>query len=119
MVPLLAVLLVPFLAANALADVPHGNGLVGPSPGDCAELGIVAVIEPPGENSATAWDLNSGHHVVLQEVDATFTASDGQVFTFHKAWGRKTGLETITCMGQFEEEGGSGQFTAVVAIIPQ
>lgn len=118
-VPLMAaVLLVPLSGASALASVPNGGGLVGPSAGDCEELGVVAVIEPPGENDTTAWDINSGQHVVLQELDATFTASDGQVFTFHKTWGGKAGLETITCTGEFEEDGGTGQFTAVVAIVP-
>ena len=61
-VPLIAaMLLVPLSGARALASVPNGEGLVGPSAGECEDLGIVAVIEPPGENSATASALSIGH----------------------------------------------------------
>lgn len=118
--PLLAaMLLVPLSATSALASVPNGAGLEGPIPLTCEDLGVVAVIDPPGNNDATSWDLNSGAHIVLQQVDATVTTADGQVHTFHKTWGRKTGLDTITCTGEITEGDATGQLTAVVAIVPQ
>jgi hypothetical protein len=109
------------LALTALpagAKVPQGQGLVSFGEVQCEGLGTVSVFGPRGEGAATAF-ATTGEHVVLQSFDATFTDTEGHVFTFSKTFGTKAGLTTFTCTQHFEEPGeGTGDITAIVAIVP-
>lgn len=109
------------LALTALpagAKVPRGQGLVSFGEVQCEGLGTVSVFGPRGEGAATAF-ATTGEHIVLQSFDATFTDTEGHVFTFSKTFGTKAGLTTFTCTQHFEEPGeGTGDITAIVAIVP-
>jgi hypothetical protein len=109
------------LALTALpagAKVPQGQGLVSFGEVECEGLGTVSVFGPRGEGAATAF-ATTGQHVVLQSFEATFTDTEGHVFTFSKTFGTKAGLTTFTCTQHFEEPGeGTGDITAIVAIVP-
>ena len=109
------------LALTALpagAKVPQGQGLVSFGEVQCEGLGTVSVFGPRGEGAATAF-ATTGEHVVLQSFDATFTDTEGHVFTFSKTFGTKAGLTTFTCTQHFVEPGeGTGDITAIVAIVP-
>jgi hypothetical protein len=109
------------LALTALpagAKVPQGQGLVSFGEVECEGLGTVSVFGPRGEGAATAF-ATTGQHVVLQSFTATFTDTEGHVFTFSKTFGTKAGLTTFTCTQHFEEPGeGTGDITAVVGIVP-
>jgi hypothetical protein len=109
------------LALTALpagANVPQGQGLVSFGEVQCEGLGTVSVFGPRGEGAATAF-ATTGQHVVLQSFDATFTDTEGHVFTFSRTFGTKAGLTTFVCTQHFEEPGeGTGDITAIVAIVP-
>lgn len=105
-------------AGPASANVPGGKGLEEFGVVSCEGIGDVSVFGPRGEGAATAF-ATTGQHVVLQSFDATFTDTEGHVFTFSKSFGQKAGLTTFTCTQHFEEPGeGTGDITAIVAIVP-
>jgi hypothetical protein len=105
-------------AGPASANVPGGKGLVDFGVVTCEGIGDVSVFGPRGEGAATAF-ATTGQHVVLQSFDVTFTDVAGEVFTFSKSFGAKAGLTTFTCTQDISEPGeGTGEITAVVAIVP-
>jgi hypothetical protein len=105
-------------AGSASANVPGGKGLEDFGVVTCEGIGEVSVFGPRGEGAATAF-ASTGQHVVLQSFEATFTDTEGHVFSFSKSFGVKAGLTTFTCTQHFEEPGeGSGDITAIVAIVP-
>jgi hypothetical protein len=106
-------------AGPASANLPKGKGLEDFGPVTCGgDIGLVSVFGPRGEGAATAF-ASTGQHVVVTTFDATFTDTEGHTFTFSKSFGRKAGLTTFTCTQHFQEPGeGSGDTTAVVAIVP-
>jgi hypothetical protein len=110
------------LALTALpagAKVPQGQGLVSFGEVECEGLGTVSVFGPRAEGAATAF-ATSGEHVVLQSFDVTFTDTEGAITTlFSQTFGTKSGLTTFVCTQHFEEPGGTGEITAIVAIVPQ
>jgi hypothetical protein len=112
---------VTMLALSALpagAKVPQGQGLISFGEVACEGLGTVSVFGPRGEGAATAF-ATTGQHVVLQSFSGTFTDTEGHLFTFSKTFGTKAGLTTFTCTQHFEDpEEGTGDITAVVAIVP-
>jgi len=55
---------------------------------------------------------------VLKSFSATFTDTEGHVFSFSKSFGTKAGLTTFTCTQHIEEPDGTGDITAAVAIVP-
>ena len=102
----------------ARANVPQGQGLISFGEVECEGLGTVSVFGPRGEGAATAF-ATSGQHVVLQSFSATFTDTEGHVFTFSKTFGTKAGLTTFTCTQHIEEPGeGTGDIIAIVEIVP-
>lgn len=114
----IAVGLFALAAAPAGANLPQGQGLESFGTVSCEGIGDVDVFGPRGEGAATAF-TTTGQHVVLQTFTATFTDTEGNVFTFSKSFGTKAGLTTFTCTQHFEEpEEGSGDITAVVALVP-
>jgi hypothetical protein len=105
-------------AGPASANLPQGKGLEDFGVVTCEGIGEVSVFGPRGEGAATAF-ATTGQHVVLQAFDVTFTDTEGNVFSFSKSFGTKAGLTTFTCTQRFEEPGeGTGDITAVVAIVP-
>jgi hypothetical protein len=114
----LGVTMLALTALPAGAKVPQGQGLISFGEVQCEGLGTVSVFGPRGEGAATAF-ATTGQHVVLQSFEATFTDTEGHVFTFSKTFGTKAGLTTFTCTQHFEDpEEGTGDITAIVAIVP-
>ena len=110
--------LLGFAAAPAGANVPMGKGLANFGTVSCEGIGAVDVFGPRGEGAATAF-TTTGQHVVVQSFSATFTDTEGNVFSFSKSFGTKAGLTTFTCTQHLEEPGeGSGDISAVVALVP-
>jgi hypothetical protein len=113
-----AVGLFALAAAPAGANLPQGKGLESFGTASCEGVGDVDVFGPRGEGAATAF-TTTGQHVVLQMFSVTFTDTEGNVFSESKSFGTKAGLTTFTCTQHFEEPGeGSGDLTAVVALVP-
>jgi len=104
-------------AGPAWAGVPNGQGLVDFGEVTCEGIGQVSVYGPRGEGSATAF-ARSGEHVVLKSFNVSFTDTEGHVFSFSKSFGAKVGLTTFTCTQHTEDPDGTGDITAVVAIVP-
>jgi hypothetical protein len=105
-------------AAPASAAAPKGNGLVDFGTVTCEGIGEVSVFGPRGELADTSF-TTTGLHVVILSIDVAGTDSEGNPFAFSKAYGQKAGLTPFTCTQHFEEAGeGSGDITAVVALVP-
>jgi hypothetical protein len=110
--------LLAITAGPAVANAPRGQGLVSLGDYNCEGFGTVSVFGPRGNDAPTAFTTD-GQHVVAVSISATFTDLEGNVFTFSKSFGAKTGLTTFTCTQHFEEPGeGSGDVTVVVALVP-
>jgi len=113
-----SIALIAVAAAPASAQVPGGKGLEDFGTVTCEGIGEVSVFGPRGELADTAF-TSTGQHVVLTNIDVTFTDLEGTVFTFAKSYGEKAGLTTFTCTQHFEDPGeGSGDITATVALVP-
>lgn len=114
-----ATLVVMLLGSSAaLAKAPQGKGLNVSGEVQCEGFGTVVVLEPGQENSATAWDLITGTHVVLVRIDATITVDGTVVDQVSQTYGTKAGLESFPCTGTAEEDGATIAFTAEVAMVP-
>ena len=93
-------------ALPAVADAPPGKGLQEITV-QCAE-GTITVVGTPGD-SASRW-IDDQHMVQLL---ITFTPTEGAEIVA-KAYGKKTGLATVTCTVTFPD----GTATVVRAPVP-
>ena len=95
------------LASSSAATVPQGNGLdlVPGSPvGVFCEDGSApySVLLTRGV-APSAWRIEADDHYVLSSFTITTYFNGVVVSVESKSWGQKTGLESISCWGGFED----------------
>ena len=96
------------LASSSAANVPPGNGLelVPASPiGVFCEDGSApfSILLTPGGSAGTAWRIEANDHYVLSFFSVTTYFNGVVVSADSKSWGKKTGIDSISCSGGFED----------------